>query len=160
MKKLLLLLSAFIFSTSNASAATNATVDFSVDITPGCFFSSPIYVGDFGNIPSGEVGMTGVEVSLTCAYTLDYAITPMNTTVTTTGGYNEQLVLSAYKNSTFSDQLSTSNNIVSVGSGNLQKVNIYFKLNGKGRDFGQGNSVVEKFNFNSAPIVYPIVVTY
>ncbi len=153
----------FSISASIASAnplASNADVNIDVSVQPSCFFESPLFFGSFGSIPSGEVGMTGVEIALICSHSSAYTIKPINDQSTKTGGFNENLLLRAFKNSSFTDQLTTSNVITNTGTGTTQRMTIYFKLTGKGKDFGNGNGVVEKFDFSNSAFVFPIAVVY
>lgn len=160
-KNLLVLFFSIYASIASANPlASNADVNINVSVQPSCFFESPLFFGNFGSIPSGEVGMTGVEIALICSHSSAYTIKPINDQATKTGGYNENLILKAYKNSAFSDPLTTTNVITSTGTGTTQRMTIYFKLTGKGKDFGNGNGVVEKFDFSNNAFVYPIAVVY
>ncbi len=161
MKKIaFIIISLFIGQAYSNPLQSAAETNFDVTVQGSCFFDSPLFMGNFGSIPSGEVGMTGVEIGLTCSFNSPYTIKPINDTATQTGGYNEPLLLKAYKNSSFTDQMTTSNVIPNTGSGVSQKMIVYFKLTGKGKDFGNGNGVVEKFDFSNKPFVYPLVVVY
>lgn len=160
-KKLLLSLFLLFSQFSHANPLSQALeTEFTVNVQSSCFFESPLFVGNFGTISSGEVGLTGVEIALVCSNNLPYSIKPINDQVTKVGGYGENLILKAYKNSAYSDQLSLTNNITNTGVGLQQRMVIYFKLTGKGKDFGNGNGVVEKFDFSNSPFNYPIQIVY
>ena len=161
LKKLIFISMTFFASQIMANPQTNnVNVTVSSSVSGACYFTSPLYIGGFGQVPSGEVGKTSINVSIVCSHDLPYSVLPINNTITRTGGNNENLVLSAYKNPSYTEQFTTTNTYTGVGIGEAQSLPFYFKLNGKGRDYGDGNGVVEGYDFSQAPLVYPIQITY
>ncbi len=168
MKKLFALIISVLL-TSNSFAATttdSGEVSVSVEILDSCRFLSGVFNGNFGDVNAGTVPTTSVAISWFCSPGITmYSILPLNTTISKTNtltNASEDLVLSAYKDNAFSNQMTTSSGFSGAGNGQVTTENIYFKLTGKGPDLGLGNVVVEPVNFNNQTnaLVYPLHLQY
>ncbi len=134
---------------------TNASICLVGNIIPGCKISSPNYITSI-NTPAGNVGLTSVELKITCSNGVDYHIKPIHEQISVQGT-DETLKLTGWKDGGRGDKLTPLSAKVQSGNGSEQSIPIYFTLEGKGRSAAYGNTIVNPF---VGSITYPIQINY
>ncbi len=142
-------------SNPDFSNKTNASICLVGQIIPGCKISSPNYITSI-NTPAGNVGLTSVDLKITCSNGVNYHIMPIHENISVQGT-DETLKLTGWKDGGRADKLTPLSAKVQSGNGSEQSVPIYFTLEGKGKTAAYGNTIVNPF---VGSITYPIQINY
>ncbi len=134
---------------------TNASICLVGQIIPGCKISSPNYITSI-NTPAGNVGLTSVDLKITCSNGVNYHIMPIHENISVQGT-DETLKLTGWKDGGRGDKLTPLSAKVQSGNGSEQSIPIYFTLEGKGKSTAYGNTIVNPF---VGSISYPIQINY
>ncbi len=138
--------------TANTS---NSSVCLIGQVLEGCKLSAGNYYTSINSV-AGNVGLTAVDLKITCSTGMPYHLKPIHDNIQL-AGTDETLRLTGWKDSGRGDKLTPLSAKVINGTGSEQSITIYFTLEGKGRSGLYGNSVVNKYNGSA---VYPIQINY
>ncbi len=134
---------------------SNSSVCLIGQILEGCKLSSGNYYTSINSV-AGNVGLTAVDLKITCSTGMPYHLKPIHEKIEL-AGTDEILRLTGWKDSGRGDKLTPLSAKVINGTGSEQSITIYFTLEGKGKSGLYGNSVVNKYNGSA---VYPIQINY
>jgi len=123
------------------AGTSGTTVDVTGSVQNGCTFNSATYTAAFGNVVGGTVGKTSTNLDLVCSLGLPYTIYP-----TTDQTFVGTAQITAYQDAGYTSKLSTIVGIANTGTGDVQTIPLYFKLNEStfGPDFGEGYVILNK----------------
>ncbi len=142
-------------SNPDASNTTNSSICLIGQVIEGCKLTTGNYNTTINSV-AGNVGLTAVDVKITCSTGLPFHIKPIHDKIDL-AGTDETLRLTGWKDSGRGDKLTPLSAKVMNGTGTEQSIPIYFTLEGKGKSGLYGNSVVNKYNGTT---VYPIQIVY
>ncbi len=142
-------------SNPDYSKKTSSSICLVGQVIEGCKLTTDNYQASI-NVVAGNVGLTSVDLKITCSTGVNYHLKPIHDMISIPGT-QETLKLTGWKDSGRGDKLTPLSAKVMSGNGSEQSIPIYFTLEGKGPTGTYGNAIVNKF---VGTAVYPVQIDY